>query len=255
MKLHVPLLAAFGLLAPLSFTANAAELTLDEVLAKHYEARGGLDKIRAVNSVRSSGDFAMGPVQGPFQIETVRPGKMRLEFTVQGMTAVQAIDGDGGWQVMPFMGKTDAEPMTEEELRSFKNQADIDGPLVDWEQKGHKVELLGTEEIEGADAYKLKINLESGDEILAYLDSEYFLDLKSDVTTTMRGQPIKIATSYGDYKEVDGLMLPHVLTQTMEGMPGGQTFTIKRYEVNVPVAADRFAMPAKAPAAEAPKAQ
>jgi outer membrane lipoprotein-sorting protein len=255
MKLHVPLLAAFGLLAPLSFTANAAELTLDEVLAKHYEARGGLDTIRAVNSMRSSGDFTMGPVQGPFQIESVRPGKMRLEFTVQGMTAVQVVDGDSGWQIMPFMGKTDPEPMTDEDLRNFQNQADIDGPLVDWQQKGHKVELLGTEEVEGADAYKLKINLKSGDEILAYLDSEYFLDLKWDMTTTMRGQPIKVSTSFGDYKEVDGLTVPHVLTQTMEGMPGGQTFTIKTYEVNVPVDDARFAMPAKAPAAGTPAAE
>lgn len=255
MRLHAPLLAAFGLLAPLPLMAQPADLTLDQVLAKHYEARGGLEAIKAVNTVRSKGDFAMGPIQAPFVTEVKRPGKMRLEFTVQGMTGIQAVDGDTGWQVMPFMGKTDPEPMTEEELRNFKNQADIDGPLVDWKAKGHRVELLGTEEIEGADAYKLKIDLKSGDEIIAYLDAEYFLDLKWDITTTMRGQPVKVGTSFGDYKEVEGLTLAHVMTQTMEGMPGGQTFTIKQYEMNVDMPDARFVMPAAAPAAPAAPAE
>lgn len=244
MKMHASLFAALSLCSPLSLLAAPADLSLDEVLAKHYEARGGLDNIKALKSYRSSGDFTMGGMQAPFVIETKRPGKMRLEFTLQGMTGIQAVDGDSGWQVMPFMGKTSAEPMSEEELRNFKNQADIEGPLVDWKSKGHTVELVGTDEVEGADAYKLKIKLKTGDEILAYLDAEYFLDLKWDMSTTMRGQPIKISTSFGDYKEVASLTLPHSMTQTMEGMPGGQTFTIKSYEVDVDIPDARFAMPA-----------
>ena len=184
-------------------------------------------------------------------IEAKRPGKMRLEFTMQGMTGIQAVDGDSGWQVMPFMGKSSAEPMSAEELRNFQNQADIDGPLVDWKSKGHKVELLGTDEVEGADAYKVKVVLKSGDELLAYLDAEYFLDLKWDMTTTMRGQPVKVSTSFGDYKQVGALTLAHSMTQTMEGMPGGQSFTIKTYDVDVDIPDSRFEMPAteaKAPA-------
>jgi len=252
MKMHVTLFAALSLCSPLALVAAPADLSLDEVLAKHYEARGGLDAIKAVKSYRSTGDFAMGAMQAPFVTEAKRPGKMRLEFTMQGMTGIQAVDGDSGWQVMPFMGKTTAEPMSAEELRNFQNQADIDGPLVDWKRKGHTVELIGTDEVEGADAYKLKINLKSGDEIVAYVDAEYFLDLKWDMTTTMRGQPMKISTSFGDYKEAGGLTLPHAMSQTMEGMPGGQTFTISAYEMNVDIPDSRFEMPAaddKVPAA------
>lgn len=248
MKVHLTVLAT-ALLAPFALAAAPADLSLDELLAKHYEARGGLDNIKALDSYRTTGNFAMGPMVAPFTIEAKRPGKLRLEFTMQGMTGIQVVDGDSGWQVMPFMGKTDAEPMTEEELRNFKNQADIDGPLVDWQAKGHQLELVGTEEVEGADAYKVKINLASGDEIMAYLDAEYFLDLKWDVKTTMRGQEIKIGVSYGDYKPVGNLVLPHSITQTMEGMPGGQSFTVETYEVDVAIADDRFAMPAKAEAA------
>lgn len=255
MKLHNVLFAAASLLAPLSLAAAPAEMTLEEVLAKHYEARGGLDAITALKSYRTTGNFNMGQMQAPFTIEAKRPGKLRLEFTLQGMTGVQAVNGDSGWQVMPFTGKLDAEPMSDEELRNFKNQADIDGPLVNWKQKGHTVELLGTDEVEGADAYKLKIKLKDGDQIIAYLDAEYFLDLKWDITTRMRGQEVKVGVSYGDYKQVGDLTLPHAVTQTMEGMPGGQTFTIDTYELDVDIADDRFVMPAKAEAAPAADAK
>lgn len=247
---HLSLLAA-ALLAPLPLLAAPAELTLDQVLARHYEARGGLDRIKAVQDVRAEGTFTMGPMTAPFTLESKRPNKLRLEFTLQGMTGVQAIDGGNGWQIMPFMGKSDPEPMGEDELRSFSQQADIDGPLVDWQAKGHTVELLGTEEVEGTDAYKLRIDLASGDQITTWLDAEYFLDLKWDVRTTMRGQEVKIGISQGDYKEVDGLMLPHATTQTMDGMPGASTYTVERYVLNTGIADDRFRMPeAATPAAD-----
>lgn len=246
MRLPALVFSAVALLLPTFVCAKPAELDLDAVLAKYYDARGGLDAIKALNSYRATGEMTMAGTQAPVVMESKRPGKLRMEFTLQGMTGIQAVDGDDGWQVMPFMGKTEAEPMSEEELRNFKNQADIDGPLVDWKRKGHTVELLGTDEVEGADAYKLKLNLESGDEILVWLDAEYFLDLKWDVSTTMRGQPIKIGISFGDYKKVGDLTLPHAMTQTFEGMPGGQDFTIKSYELNADIADDRFRMPAKA---------
>jgi len=251
MRLPAFVVSAVSMLLPAFAFAKPAELDLDTVLAKYYDARGGLDAIRALKSYRASGEMNMAGMLAPFVTESKRPGKLRLEFTLQGMTGIQAVDGDNGWQIMPFMGKLDAEPMSEEERRNFKNQADIDGPLVDWKSKGHTVELLGTDEVEGADAYKLKIKLKSGDEITAWLDAEYFLDLKWDVTTTMRGQPIKIGISFGDYKKVGDLTLPHSMAQTFEGMPGGQNMTIKNYELDVDIADDRFRMPAKA---EAPKA-
>lgn len=250
MKFNSKVFAAIALLAPLPLLAAPAELSLDEVLAKYFEARGGLDTIKSVNSMRSTGTMSMAGMEFPYTSEAKRPGKLRVDFSLQGMTGTQVVAGDSGWQVMPFMGKTEPEPMTGDELRNFKNQADIDGPLVDWQAKGHSVELLGTEEVEGADAYKLGIQLKSGDEITAYLDAEYFLDLKWDVNLTMRGQPIKTSISFGDYKEVGGLTIPHAMTQTMEGMPGGQSFTIDSVEMNVAIADERFDMPEPAPTAE-----
>ncbi|MEO1575236.1 MAG: hypothetical protein AAFU65_09790, partial [Pseudomonadota bacterium] len=99
-------------------TAAAADLT--DVLNCNYETLGGLDNIKAVESARMSGTMTMGPMQAPFTIEFLQPNNVRLEFEVQGMTAVQAYDGETGWAVMPFMGKTTPEAMADDQLKSIQ---------------------------------------------------------------------------------------------------------------------------------------
>lgn len=248
--MNVRLLLAAALLMPLS--AQAADtLSLDEVLDKHYQARGGLDELRALHSYRSTGTLSTAGMQMPYLTEAERPGKLRVEFTAQGMTGIQAIDGDSGWQVMPFMGIIEPAPMEGDDLRNFRNQADIDGPLVDWQAKGHQVELVGPGEVDGADVVTLKITLNGGGEILTHLDAERFLDLKWQISTTMRGQLARMNIDFGDYKAVDKLMLPHSINQTIEGMPGVQIFAINGYDINVDIDDARFRMPAKAETAVA----
>src|SRR5262245_50298290 len=93
------------------FLAAAAHAqTADDLIAKNLAARGGKDKIKALQSAKITGKMSMGPgVDAPFTWEWKRPNNFRIEFVVQGMTGIQAYDGTTGWQVMPFMGKKDAE--------------------------------------------------------------------------------------------------------------------------------------------------
>ena len=134
-------------IAALAFLAPMAQAqTADEIVAKYVQARGGMDKLKAVKSVRMTGKMMMGPgMEAPMVLEIQRPDKMRMEFTVQGMTGVQAYDGKVGWIVMPFMGKKDPEAVPAEDVKDFQEQSDIDGPLVDYKAKGKQVELLGKE--------------------------------------------------------------------------------------------------------------
>jgi outer membrane lipoprotein-sorting protein len=236
-------LCVVGLSALLAVAAGAQ--TLDEVLAKYYEARGGLDKIAAVDTAKITGTMTMGPgVEAPFTWYWKRPNKLRVEFTVQGQTGVQAYDGTTAWMYLPFMGKTEPEKMPDEQIKNMEDQADFEGALVNWKEKGNEVELVGEESIEGTDAYKLKITRKSGDVDYDYLDAEYYLEIKSEGTRTMRGQPIEFESSIGDYKEVDGLMIPFSVTSKAKGAPAGQTVTFKTVELNVPVDDSIFAMPA-----------
>jgi len=219
--------------------------TLDEILAKNYQARGGLERITSVSSARITGTMSMGGgMEAPFVWQWKRPNKLRLEFTFQGMTGVQAYDGQTGWMVMPFMGSSDPEKMPEDQLAEIREQADFDGELVNWKEKGHQVELVGKEKIEGTDAYKLKVTKKNGDVSYVFLDAEYFLEIRGEGKRTLRGQEVEFESSVGDYKEVGGLLIPHAMSSRAKGMPGGQTLTFSKVELDVPLEDSLFAMPA-----------
>jgi outer membrane lipoprotein-sorting protein len=240
--------------AILMLTVAGSAQTVDEIIAKNAAAKGGLAKLKAVQSTRFSGTIDFGGVQAEITRVVKRPNKTRMEITTQGMTMVQAYDGQNGWQIVPFTGKKDPEPMAADELKSAAQQADIDGPLVDYKKKGHKVELIGKEKIEGTDAYHLRITMKDGDIRDLYLDADSFLEIKMIAKTTRRGAEMVIQTTVGDYKEVNGLMMPFSIEIKVQGMDvPGQKVTISKIEFNMPVDDARFKMPAVA-AAPAEKA-
>jgi len=241
---------AWLLVAGLAGAAVQAQ-TADELIAKNLQARGGKDKIKAVQSARMTGKMVMGQgMEAPFTMEMSRPNKMRMEFTIQGMTGVQAFDGKTGWSVMPFMGKKDPEAMSADEVKQAADQADMDGMLVDYKDKGHQVEYAGKEDVEGTPAYKLKVTKKNGDVADVYLDAESYLEIKQAGKTKMRGQEIEGETTFGDFKTVDGLVFPFSMEQKAKGMPAGMTMTISKIELNPTVEGSRFAMPAAEKATE-----
>jgi outer membrane lipoprotein-sorting protein len=229
----------------------ASAQTVDELIAKNIEARGGLEAIQAATTLRLTGTMTMGPgMQTPFTLELKRPKKMRMEFTFQGTMNIQAYDGTTGWTVMPFMDQTSPELMSPEDLRDAEEQADFDGPLVDHAAKGHSIELLGQDEADGA--YKLKVTLESGGTRYVYLDPESFLETRTEGERFVQGRETELETSFGDHREVAGVMIPHVIETSAKGSPQKQTLQVESAEVNLPLDDSRFAMPAPeaAPAPE-----
>lgn len=218
--------------------------TADEVIAKYVEAIGGREKIDAVKSMKTTGKMVMGggTMEAPMTMEAKRPNKVRMEFTFQGMTMTQAYDGKTGWFIMPFMGKTDPEKMPPDQVKLIEDQADMDGPLVDYKKKGHQVELIGKEEEEGSEVYKLKVTKKSGDIEYHFLDAEYFLPIKVKGKLKLQGTEIEFETVLGDYKEVNGLLVPHSTEQRM-GPMGSSTVSFEKVEINVKLADDRFTMP------------
>jgi outer membrane lipoprotein-sorting protein len=235
-------LAAFAAVIPVK-----AE-TLDEILAKHFTAIGGKDKIAKVQTVKMTGKQQMGPQEVPLTIYWKRPNKVRVEFTLQGMTGIQAFDGTKGWMVMPFMGKTEPEAITGDDLKELNQQSDmIEGPLYDWKAKGNQVELVGKEAVEGTDAWKLKLTRKSGDVEYIYLDAESMLQIKSEGKHKRGDTEMEIESSIGDYKETGGLVLPHSIESKPKGAPQGAMITIDKIEFGTDIADALFAMPEKKP--------
>jgi len=242
-------LTAFAVLAPCLLAQS-----VDEIIAKNVQARGGAEKLKSVQTIKSTATMSMGPgMEAPGVLIQKRPALARLEFTVQGLTAVQAFDGKNAWQIMPFMGKKDPELMSADESKETEEMADLDGPLVDYKSKGHQVELQGKEKIEGTDAYKLKVTLKNGDVQTIYIDSDSFLEIKEVTKRTIRGTEQEIESAIGDYKAVNGIMFPFAVESGVKGSDQKQKLTITNVELNVPADDAIFKMPAAAPKAAAPK--
>jgi len=240
---------AWLLVAGLTGAAVQAQ-TADEIINKHLEARGGKDKIKAVQSERITGKLVMPQgMEAPITMELARPNKMRMEFTLQGMTGIQAYDGKSGWSVMPFMGKTEPEAMSADDIKQAEDQADMDGLLVDYKEKGHKVEYVGKEDVEGTPAYKLKVTKKNGDVVDVYIDADSYMDIKEAGKVKVRGQEVEGQTTFGDFKTVDGLVFPFSIEQKSQGGPGGMVISISKVELNPALDASLFAMPAAKPAA------
>lgn len=232
------------LAAAVVFAVPASAQTVDEIVAKNIEARGGMQKLKAAKSMRSTGKMTVGPgMEAPLVLEQKRPNSMRMEFTLQGLTGIQAYDGANGWKVMPFGGKKDPEPMGEDELKAVIEQADFDGPLVDYKEKGNKVELVGKEQVEGSDAYKLKVTLKNGEVRHYYLDADSFLEIKAESKRTIRGTERETESLIGDYKEVSGMMIAHSVEAGAKGSPNKQKLTLEKIEINPTIEDARFKMP------------
>jgi hypothetical protein len=217
--------------------------TAEELVAKNIQAKGGLEKLKAIQSVRMSGTQDNDGFKAAVTQENKRPDLVRETFALQGMTSIQAYDGASGWQVRPFGGRKDPELMGEEDLRSLLLDADFDGPLVDYKEKGNKVESLGHDIVDGDDAYKLKVTLKNGDIIYYYLDPDTFLEIRKEVQEFIRGSVRESVVEYGSYKLVAGVMYPFAISQGSRANPAAQTTTIRKIEVNVNINPADFAVP------------
>lgn len=218
--------------------------TADEILAKYVKAIGGMERIESLKTLRRTGKFTGG---GGFQATVVqenkRPGMVRQEFSIQGMTGVNAYDGRTGWKIEPWEGKKDPEPLGEDELKEITEDSDFDGPLLNYRQKGNKVEYLGTEPVEGTDAYKLRVTLASGDVRTFYVDTDYNVPIRIESKRFVRGAERESETSIGDYKEVSGVYLPFSFESGPKGSSERGKVTYTKIEANVAIDDARFAKP------------
>lgn len=130
------------------------------------------------------------------------------------MTGIDAYDGKTGWKIEPWNGKKDPESLGEEEMKSILEDSDFDGPLVNYKQKGNKVEFVGMDQFEGTDTFKLKVTLANGDVYFYYLDTDYYVPIKVDTKRVIRGAEREYETALGDYKEVAAGTCPTRLRPT-----------------------------------------
>ncbi|HZS55800.1 MAG TPA: hypothetical protein VFA65_15475 [Bryobacteraceae bacterium] len=247
---HLSVLAALSLCPTFLSAQTAADL-----VAKNLEARGGVEQIKAIKSLRMTGRMQQGGFILELSRTSVAPNLLRDTYTIQGMSQIQAYDGSSGWKISPFEGRKDPELLGEEELRDITEDADFYGPLVDYSTKDNRVEYLGHDTVDGDDAYRLKVTLANGDIIYYYLDPDTYLEIRTEKMEFVRGAVHESVTNLGSYKKVAGVYFPF----SMEVGGANQDpnsfakITFEKIEANVPVDPTEFKMPITNPSPAAGK--
>jgi hypothetical protein len=236
----VPLL----LLAAVLAAPDAAQTpSVDEIVARHVEARGGREALAAVRTLRMAGRAFAGPGREAIvRREIARPGRIRTEFVFQGTTGIYVWDGSQGARVSPLDGILDAQPLTEDGAALSAEQADFEGPLVDWKAKGHRVERVGTADLPGGPAHELAVTLKSGVVRHLWIDAATGQLVRSESTRTLRGHPLTFETVFGDYQATNGVRFARSIETGVKGRPARLRIAVETVEVNPALDDSRFTL-------------
>ena len=248
MHLHsttVLISAALIASVSLALAQDKNATTADELVSKNIEAKGGADALRALQSLKLTGKMLVqqGQIELAYLQTKKRPEEVRTEASLQGMTQIQAYDGKEGWKVSPFFGRKDPERMSADDVKALIEDSEIDGALVDWQTKGSSVEYLGTEDVDGTPAHKLKVVRKNGDVSFVYLDPDHFLEILVLTQRMRHGAHEEVETDLGDYEKAGGVFVPTSIESGQKGAPDKQRIVIDKVEANVPVDDSVFHFP------------
>lgn len=228
----------------LGCTVSARAQTAEELVAKNLQARGGIEKIKAISTLRMTGRLQQGPIAIQFSRVAKAPNMLRDAVTIQGMTETEAYDGSTGWKISPFEGRKDPELLGEDDLRGTVEEADFYGPLIDYQRKDNRIEYLGHDTVDGDDTYRLKVTLANGDIIYYYLDPDTYLEIRTEKIQFIRGSVRESFTDLGSYKLVNGVYFPFSLESGNKQNPGETAkISLDKIEANAAIDAREFKMP------------
>jgi outer membrane lipoprotein-sorting protein len=236
--------------AALAVSATArAELTAEQIVEKNLAARGGVEAWRKIDTMMWYGHLESARAQVPsmpFTMQQKRPNKSRFEVNTPSDKSLRVFDGTRGWKVKPARNGRGGspEPYTPQEVTfAFRSQG-LDGPLIDYQAKRNTVALEGIDEIQGHKAFRLKVELGSGETDHVWVDATTFLEVRYDRPSYgPTGTPQTVSLFYRDYRPIEGLQIPSVIETA--GGPGSppDKMVIDRVFLNTPVDDRVFAQP------------
>lgn len=222
-------LCLLGIFALVS-TFSAFSQTADEIVDKHLAAIGGKENWKKINSIVSAGNLKVQGAEVDVTLTILNGKGMRQDISVMGMTGYQIMTPTAGWNYMPFQGQSKPEAVTEEDLKLGADQLDAQGVFVDYKDKGHIVEYLGKDDVEGTETHKLRLTHKSGKVETVFIDPVSYYIIRTVTKQKANGQEMEVTTNLSNYKKLDsGIVLPMSI-----GLPFGE-MVITKVEVNKPV--------------------
>ena len=207
-----------------------AAADLEALLAKHYEARGGLDRLRALDDLVATGRMVIAGREIPFRLYRKRPRFYRLDLATTRGSRITACDGQVAWVFDPANDSGKAEFLSGEQGEGLLRQSYFDVVLIRYPDTGEGVFLAGIEDLDGAEAHRIEVDLPGGGHHSIFLDAESFLEVRRLVWADAADTPVEITYEYG---EVDGLPMP--IRQTVTKAAGTMEYLFDKYEFEQPI--------------------
>ena len=228
-----------------AFSGFAQAQNAEEIVAKHLAATGG-DQWAKIKTIKMEAKISAEAAAGMSILWTMtasRDKAARMDVSVMNMSQVTVVKDDQGWSTNPFAGKTDPEPMTADQVASMQDMTDIDGTLVGYKEKGYTLEYVGTEDVDGTEAIKIKVTKPKKTEY-SFFDPASFYEIKRLDVEEVDGKTVESAVLYSNFQTQDGIVVPFSMQQVGGGM-GNATITITSVVFNPPVDDQIFEMPKK----------
>jgi hypothetical protein len=187
--------------------------SVDEIVDKHIAAIGGKENWKKVNSMVMEGSLNVMGREVGVKITQVHNKGSRQDISVAGMSGYEITTPTGGWVFMPFQGQAKPEPIPAEAVKESLDDLDLHGNLVDYKEKGHTVELLGKEDVEGTECFKIKVNRKNSGEQTIFVDPDSYLIVRAITKRKAMGQEVEMKSDLSDYKEVNGVKVPFSVSQ------------------------------------------
>jgi outer membrane lipoprotein-sorting protein len=230
-------------LALVCAAASAQTPSVDEIVNKALTVRGGLDKLRAVNTMKMVGKVTMQGREFPITVMAKRPNLMRQEMTVDGSRVISAFDGDKVWVVNPMLGINEPQEMSGPMADEIRDQPIFGGPLVGYKERGETLELVGPSTVGDAKTWKLKLSRPNGRPMFIDVDAVTGLELQWSRSVDQGGMTVDVDSVMSDYQPTDrGILVP----RTMRTMVGGHqqgVVKVESVEFDAPIDDLDFQMP------------
>jgi len=215
------------------------QLTVDAVVARNLEAKGGLERLKAVQTIKQTASLSMMGMDATMTLYSKRPNLVRQEITVAKEKVINAFDGDTPWIINPMIGAPRPIIVSGPQADMIKEQSGFDGPLVDYKTRGVIVSVEGLEPAGDRTLVHLKLVSPKSLQIRhLYLDSVTYLDAK----LSTEQDKLTLDQEFLDYRDVEGIKVPFLIRASTNGVVQSE-ITVQKVEFNTKMDDTLFRMP------------
>jgi hypothetical protein len=184
--------------------------SLDEIVNNHIKAIGGADNWNKVKTLVADIKMQAQGTEISVKNTQVHDKAMRTDISVMGMSGYSIVTNSEGWSFMPFQGQTKPEPMTADDVKNAQDQLSILGDFLTYKAKGKKLELLGNDDLEGTECFKISATDKEGHVTTYWLDKSSYLILKQVDKMKSNGKEVESTSTFSNYKMLpEGINYPH----------------------------------------------